>query len=248
MQSSVRAFGKTMQRPIVGITLDYLKPNRMVGGQIRLHVGYADAVAKAGGIPVFIPPMSDLDMPFDMFDGFVLAGSPFSVPDMPRLNPPDGTMAPRKSMADQKLIQHIIDHERPVLAVASGMLELCQFMGGKLIQDVRSELNSYRHMDLTGNINKHLIRIAQKSKLMSIIGMEEVRVNSYHKQAVKTVPAELLAVATSPEDNVIEAVESVNPKWFCIGVQWHPHSESANVNTDYLLFDALIDSSAKGKT
>ena len=45
----------------------------------------------------------------------------------------------------------------------------------------------------------------------------------------------------SEEDvrGVIEAIESADPNWFCIGVQWHPESESASA-LDMQLFECFV--------
>ena len=44
--------------------------------------------------------------------------------------------------------------------------------------------------------------------------------------------------AKSP-DEVIEAIESTDPNWFCVGVQWHPESETASA-LDMQLFECFI--------
>ena len=51
----------------------------------------------------------------------------------------------------------------------------------------------------------------------------------YHQYANKTE----LFVA------VIEAIETVDPSWFCIGVQWHPESETASA-LDMQLFEGFV--------
>jgi putative glutamine amidotransferase len=54
-----------------------------------------------------------------------------------------------------------------------------------------------------------------------IMVTDELKVNSYHHQAIKDLASGLLAVACSP-DGVIEAVESSDlSKGWMIGVQWH---------------------------
>ena len=44
--------------------------------------------------------------------------------------------------------------------------------------------------------------------------------------------------ATAP-DGVIEAFESEDPNWFCLGVQWHPESDSASA-LDMQVFEQLL--------
>jgi len=55
------------------------------------------------------------------------------------------------------------------------------------------------------------------------------------------IAAEVAAVAP---DGVIEAIESNDPDWFCMGVQWHPASETASA-LDMQLFESLIAACGK---
>jgi putative glutamine amidotransferase len=60
-----------------------------------------------------------------------------------------------------------------------------------------------------------------------IYGGVEIRVNSSHHQAIRQVGSRLRVCALAP-DGVIEAIEAVDPNWFCVGVQWHPESDTAS--------------------
>jgi putative glutamine amidotransferase len=71
-----------------------------------------------------------------------------------------------------------------------------------------------------------------------IYGAGEIRVNSCHHQAVRQVGSDLRVSASAP-DGVIEAIESTDANWFCIGVQWHPESETASA-LDLQLFELFI--------
>jgi putative glutamine amidotransferase len=59
------------------------------------------------------------------------------------------------------------------------------------------------------------------SKVAEILGTNELKVNSYHHQAIKELASGLVTVAYA-SDGVIEAVESSDllKRWI-IGVQWH---------------------------
>jgi putative glutamine amidotransferase len=46
---------------------------------------------------------------------------------------------------------------------------------------------------------------------------------------------------------VIEAYESIEDDWFCIGVQWHPESSTASA-LDLQIFEAFIDAAAREAT
>ena len=60
-----------MRRPIIGITTY----GRDEDGRFRLPAVYVDAVRRAGGIAVMIPPGDDpWDEPFELIDGLIFAG------------------------------------------------------------------------------------------------------------------------------------------------------------------------------
>ena len=40
-------------------------------------------------------------------------------------------------------------------------------------------------------------------------------------------------------DGIIEAIEAVDANWFCVGVQWHPESETASA-LDMQLFESFL--------
>ena len=48
-----------------------------------------------------------------------------------------------------------------------------------------------------------------------------------------------LRISAQAPDGVIEAIETVDPNWFCIGVQWHPESETASA-LDMQLFEGFV--------
>jgi putative glutamine amidotransferase len=73
----------------------------------------------------------------------------------------------------------------------------------------------------------------------AIYGGGELRVNSSHHQAVKKLGMGLRVGAKSP-DEVIEAIEVDDDEWFCVGVQWHPESDTASA-LDMQLFRAFIE-------
>ena len=76
------------------------------------------------------------------------------------------------------------------------------------------------------------------TRIDEIYGGGELRVNSAHHQAVNQVGSRLRVGARAP-DGIIEAIEAVDPNWFCVGVQWHPESETASA-LDMQLFECFI--------
>ena len=51
-------------------------------------------------------------------------------------------------------------------------------------------------------------------------------------------------VAAKAPDGVIEAIESTDPNWFCVGVQWHPEAETASA-LDVQIFDCFVQAAVR---
>ena len=68
-----------------------------------------------------------------------------------------------------------------------------------------------------------------------------VPVNSSHHQAADVVGDGLRAVARSPRDGVIEALEGASPDHFVLAVQWHPERSIDEDEPSRAIFRALVD-------
>jgi putative glutamine amidotransferase len=231
-------------RPYIGINTDFIPAGKLTQAQVRLPAGYFDAVLAAGGLPVLLPPLTkeaDLGPLLDRLDGVVLCGGP----DMdPRKNGqlPHTAVQPmpeRREESDRLLVRLILERQLPVLAVGLGMQQLNAACGGTLYLHIPEDLpRAMPHKDPTGEPHRHAVLLEPHTRLEEIYGDGEIRINSAHHQAVRQVGEGLRVAAVAP-DGVIEAVEAVDPGWFCIGVQWHPESESASA-LDSQLFECFI--------
>src|ERR1700722_18691182 len=64
-------------RGFIGINADLVPASKSSTGQVRLHLGYLDAIVAAGGLPVIVPPFGrdmEVDAYLDRLDGMVLSG------------------------------------------------------------------------------------------------------------------------------------------------------------------------------
>jgi putative glutamine amidotransferase len=148
-------------------------------------------------------------------------------------------IATRRDAADRELVRQVLERRLPVLAIGLGAQQLNVALGGTLYMHLPEDLpRGMPHLDLTGGPHRHLVLLQTGTRLDEIYGGGELRVNSQHHQAVRELGTGLRVAARSP-DGVIEAVESAEANWFCIGVQWHPESETASA-LDLQLFEAFI--------
>ena len=66
----------------------------------------------------------------------------------------------------------------------------------------------------------HFNTIQQDPPLYDLLGKEQMKVNSYHHQAVKKLSPQFKQMAIS-EDGLIESIYMPDRKYI-VGVQWHP--------------------------
>jgi len=236
-------------RPIIGINMDYFAATKTYVAHARLNTGYFDAIVQAGGLPVLLPPLgkeAELDALLDRVDGVLLTGGldidprRQNQPTMSAVQP----MAERREMSDRMLIQNVIERQMPVLGIGLGMQQLNTLMGGSLFLHLPvDQPKSLPHFDPSGGPHRHIILLEPDTKIEEIYGDGELRVNSRHHQAVNVLASKLRVGARSP-DGVIEAVESIDPNWFCMGVQWHPEADTASA-LDMQLFECFVQATVR---
>jgi putative glutamine amidotransferase len=235
---------KQHTRPVIGLNADFLPATKTAAPFARLAVGYADCVQQSGGLPFIIPSFnkeSDVDAVLDRLDGVVLTGGldidprRQGLPTHPAVQP----MAERREASDRRLVQRVVERKMPVLAIGLGMQQLNAALGGTLFLHLPEEQpKALPHFDPSGGPHRHTVLLEANSRIDEIYGGGELRVNSGHHQAVKTVGKKVRVGALAP-DGVIEAIESTDPDWFCIGVQWHPESDTASA-LDMQLFECFV--------
>jgi putative glutamine amidotransferase len=231
-------------RPFIGINADFVPAGKQTTAHIRLGVGYLDTVVAAGGMPVILPPLgkeTDLEPFLDRLDGVILSGGldldphRYGLPGHHAVQP----MAERRDDSDRLLLKLVLDRQMPLLGIGLGMQQINVAFGGTLFMHLPEDLpRAMPHRDPTGAPHRHLVLIEPNTRLDEIYGGGELRVNSSHHQAVRQVGTDLRVGATAP-DGVIEAIESTDPNWFCVGVQWHPESDTATA-LDAQLFECFI--------
>lgn len=230
-----------MNRPLIAIPgrrSDEAKGQRtpvISGGRF-----YADAVQRAGGLPVVIPPTDDLDLiraTIQRCDGMVLLGGGDVSPTKYGCEASARLFGVDEFIDDFEIaaVQHAISLDLPILAICRGHQILNVALGGTLIQ----HLDNYEvHRD-----TMHEVQLTQGSLVADAMGTTQPMTHSFHHQAIATV-AEPLMVVGHYSDGTIEAVQHATATWV-IGVQWHPEDTAEMDPAHQGLFNALVQRAAR---
>lgn len=237
-------------RPVIGVNVDFVAASKAQRPHLRLAAGYAESIQTAGGLPVLMPLLAketELVAFLDRVDGFVLSSGLDLDPRKQGL-PRHAAVQPmpeRREDHDRILLRLLMERQLPILAIGAGMQLLNVMTGGSLHMHLPQDCpRAMPHVDPScSGPHRHLVNLQPGTRLEEIYGGSELRVNSAHHQAVKQVGAGFRTCASAP-DGVIEAIETTDTDWFCIGVQWHPESESASA-LDLQLFECFVQACAR---
>ncbi len=237
-------------KPIVGITGDF-RPERYNGQALSwFNAGYYDSVTGAGGIPVMLPPYDnddDLRQALEPLGGLVLGGCNLDL-DPVRMgqhpSPANKVMPRRREDFDRRIAKMAIEMKMPILAIGSGMQLVNLLCGGTLFTDIPEDCpRALHHRDEVEKNLRHVLEIVPGTHLDDIFGPGEVRVNSHHHMAVSELARQFRVSATCP-DGIVEAYESISDDWYCLGVQWHPESNTASA-LDIQVFESFISAAGR---
>jgi putative glutamine amidotransferase len=230
---------------------------------------YERAIEMAGGEPVRIPldqPPAEVMKLIERCDAVLLPGSRADVDpakyDAPR-DPQTAAADAGRDTVDELLLQDAYNMRKPVLGICYGLQILNVYRTGTLIQHLESPVN---HAAGRKVAIAHSVAVEPGSKLERVLrahgeghGFSRaartakkeasaaegqalvVPVNSSHHQAADVVGDGLRAVARSPQDGVIEALEGTSPDHFVLAVQWHPERSVDEDEPSRAIFRALVD-------
>ncbi|HET9656085.1 MAG TPA: gamma-glutamyl-gamma-aminobutyrate hydrolase family protein [Kineosporiaceae bacterium] len=225
--------------PVIGLTA-YAVPAAWGVWQadaVLLPRSYVDAVLRAGGLPVLLPPLpGTIEQLLPRLDGLLLAGGPDVDPARYGEQPGPHTQLPsvERDDAELRLLAGAVDGGLPVLGICRGMQLLNVARGGNLVQHLPDLVGGEGHAPAPGVFGGHQVTVKGGTRLAQLLGRTEVDcVPSYHHQSLDRLGSGLTATAWSA-DGTVEAVEDPDLP-FCVAVQWHPEA-----GEDPSLFEALV--------
>lgn len=231
--------------PRIGIT------NEVESEWNRWYRPYAAAVEAWGAEAVAITHenagVRDPDVLLSELDGLLATGGPdISLACYPKRPDTGGksfeefekahcmSTAPKRDEYEVPLVKRALEIGLPILGICHGVQLVNVLLGGGLVLDIPSDPRlggriEHRAMpvggtDLPRASSCHSIIVSPTSRLANAIGPAQLTaVNSRHHQGIlrEMLAPGLEAVAFSPGDGLIEAVESPKHRWL-VAVQWHP--------------------------
>lgn len=231
-----------MSKPVIGLTT-YLEQAQTGVWDVPasfLPQVYFDAVTRAGGIAVLLPPQpvdaAIADEVLDALDGLIVTGGKDVDPARYGQEPHPTTDAPRtdRDAWEDALLTAAIERGIPFLGICRGLQLLNVNRGGSLIQHLPDVVGSTRYNAGGGVFSPNEVATEPGSRVASLIG-ESVVGKSYHHQAVDELGEGLVVTARS-DDGTVQAVELPGVP-FGVAVQWHPEEDAAE---DARLFEGLV--------
>jgi putative glutamine amidotransferase len=204
---------------------------------------YIDAVQRAGGIALLLPPdagvTQDPSEVLDRIDALLLAGGADLDPATYDAAPHPQTVAAQgeRDAFELALVRGAVARDLPTLGVCRGMQVLNVARGGTLNQHVPDLVGHEDHRRLPGTFGDHDVRLRAGSLAARAAGADVVATKSHHHQAVDRIGEGLVVTGWSSADELPEAIELPGAR-FALGVQWHPEADEASVVIAALVAEA----------
>lgn len=170
-------------------------------------------------------------------DGIVLTGGEdihprfYGKPEYLSLCNPD-FMDERRDEFEWKVCEYIFANQvggvpsggvpLPVLGICRGLQLVNVFLGGTLIPDIPTAINTNHSKYFEGKDRYHYVEILDDSELSKITNIVFGDINSAHHQSAGIV-AKPLKINALSKDGIVEGLEwAVEKKQYLMLVQWHP--------------------------
>lgn len=236
-------------RPVIGVTV--YKEQKDCNVYMKVNEWNLKAIENFGGIPVMLHITNDdkvIEGYIKILDGIYLTGGGDINPLLFNEEPIRelGNVEYDRDNFEIKLYKKASEKNIPILGVCRGMQVMNVADGGNLYQDLysqRPKTNNHSCKYAFEGNEFHTVNIKENSKLYDILNTTEIKINSYHHQAVNELAKDYVATAFA-KDGVVECIESTKLK-YAIGIQWHPEVMYAKYPLFRKLFKSFINATIK---
>jgi putative glutamine amidotransferase len=236
-----------MKRPVIGLCTALERARWSVWDQqaFLLPRSYIDAVQRAGGVALMLPPderaIDEPDGLLDLLDGLILAGGADIDPDAygaERHAETAGTVPERDSF-EIALTRRAFERDLPVLGICRGMQLMNVARGGTLLQHLPESHGHHEHRRNPGSFDgaDHDVRLQDGSLAARAAGETTHGTKSHHHQGVDRLGEGLEVTGWSTLDELPEAIELPGSR-FALGVQWHPEADETSRLIEALVTEA----------
>jgi putative glutamine amidotransferase len=232
-------------RPVIGLCTALERARWSVWDQqaVLLPKNYVEAVQRAGGLAVMLPPdpaaQDDADAWIDLLDGLILAGGVDVDPGFYGAEPGPHTRitVPERDAFEIALALRAMERDVPLLGICRGMQVMNVARGGTLIQHLPDDMGHEDHRRAVGTFENadHDVRLTEDSLAARITRERVHSTKSHHHQGVRDVGEGLEVTGWATVDDLPEVLEDPTRR-FALGVQWHPEADSGSP-----LIAALVD-------
>lgn len=206
---------------------------------------YSRAIEAVGGLPLVLPYIEDgelLDKFIATCDGIFLTGGMDIEPSRygEEKHEGCGECQPNRDTLELAVLARAVKADKPILAICRGAQLVNVFFGGTLYQHLPDERPSeISHIQSEDPfLPSHPIKIESGTPLYTLIGKSEMRGNSFHHQALKTLGEGLSVMAYAP-DGIIEGLYAPAMSYLR-AYQWHPERMSHFDEDSLSLFKDFI--------
>ena len=227
-----------MSHPLIGLTAY----GRGETNRFSLPAPYVDAVRRAGGVPLLLPPgEAHTDALLGQVDGLILTGGGDLDPALygGASHPTIYMVDPERDRGELALVTQSLASGLPTFGICRGSQVINVALGGTLIEHLPDLVGeSILHLLPPREPTAHAVTLTPDSRLAGMLGQREFAAPSWHHQAVRGLAPGLRAAAHAP-DGTVEAIELPEHPWL-IGVQWHPELAAEKDPVHQQLFDELV--------
>lgn len=242
------------RKPIIGITPSPMEDTQTHGtfNRYALATTYLDAIEAAGGVPVVIPPQAgNIGEIISIVDGLLISGGGDIRPEIygdTDVHETTYGIHDGRDDLEMALVREATSRDIPMLCICRGIQVLNVALGGTLIQDVADQYSTeIEHRQQENGIRKedpsHTVSVTPGSLLAKTYELDEIKVNSFHHQALRDI-APTLSIDAVSSDEIVESVSHPENAWI-LGVQWHPEMMFREHPEHLKPFQALVDQASR---